>query len=54
MPFSQELKIEAYTKEFKCMEIPIEYRTRAGEVKLNTFKDGVGNTMQLIKKRFFG
>lgn len=54
MPFSQELKIEAIRKGFKWMEIPIDYRTRAGAVKLNTFKDGIGNSWQLIKKRFFG
>lgn len=54
MPFSQELKVEAYKKGFKCEEIPIEYRTRAGAVKLNTFKDGIGNSWQLIKKKFFG
>ena len=53
MPFSQELKIEAYTKGFNCMEIPIDYRTRAGEVKLKTFRDGIGNSWQLVKKRFF-
>jgi len=54
MPFSQELKVEAYRKGFKCLEIPIDYRTRAGEVKLNTIRDGIGNTLQLIKKRFGG
>jgi glycosyltransferase involved in cell wall biosynthesis len=52
MPFSQELKIEAYTKGFKCAEVPIEYRVRTGEVKLCTVGDGVGNIKQLIKKRF--
>jgi glycosyltransferase involved in cell wall biosynthesis len=51
MPFSQELKIEAYLRGFKCIEIPIEYRARAGEVKLNTVRDGLGNIKQLIKKR---
>ena len=54
MPFSQELKVKAYKKGFKCEEIPIDYRTRAGEVKLSTWKDGVGNSWQLIKKKFFG
>jgi glycosyltransferase involved in cell wall biosynthesis len=53
MPFSQELKIEAYVKGFKCAEVPIEYRVRTGEVKLSTFSDGIGNMMQLFKKRFF-
>jgi glycosyltransferase involved in cell wall biosynthesis len=52
MPFSQELKIEAYTKGFKCAEVPIEYRVRTGDVKLSTISDGIGNMMQLLKKRF--
>jgi glycosyltransferase involved in cell wall biosynthesis len=51
MPFSQELKIEAYARGFNCIEIPIDYRARAGEVKLNTIKDGFGNIWQLVKKR---
>ena len=51
MPFSQELKIEAHVRGFKCTEIPIEYRVRAGEVKLNTFKDGIGNVTHLLRKR---
>ena len=54
MPFSQELKIEAYKKGFKCAEVPIAYRTRVGEVKLNTFKDGLSSVFFLIKKRIFG
>ncbi len=52
MPFSQELKIEAYRKGFKCGEFPIEYRARIGEVKLNTIRDGMGNITQLIKMKF--
>jgi len=51
MPFSQELKIEAYMRGFKCIEIPIDYRARAGEGKLNTVRDGIGNIIQLFKKR---
>ncbi len=51
MPFSQELKIEAFVRGFKCAEIPIDYRARAGEVKLNTIKDGIGNISELFKKR---
>ena len=54
MSFSQELKIEAYKKGFKCAEVPIAYRARVGEVKLNTLKDGLGNILHLIKKRIFG
>lgn len=52
MPFSQELKIEAYMKGFKCAEVPVEYRMRAGKEKLNTVRDGVGNIMNLVTKRF--
>lgn len=51
MPFSQELKIEAYIRGFKCAEIPIEYRARAGKEKLNTLKDGWGNITHLFKKK---
>jgi glycosyltransferase involved in cell wall biosynthesis len=51
MPFSQEIKIEAF-KKCKAKELPIRYRERIGEVKLNTFKDGFGNLFHLVKKRF--
>lgn len=51
MPFSQELKIEAYMKGFRCAEIPIDYRMRAGKEKNNTIRDGIGNILQLLKKR---
>lgn len=51
MPFSQELKIEAYVRGFKCAEIPIDYRTRAGKEKLNTIKDGFGNITHLFEKK---
>jgi hypothetical protein len=51
MPFSQELKIEAHARGFKCAEIPIDYRARAGEVKLNTISDGIGNILHLFGKR---
>ncbi len=51
MPFSEEIKIEAWRK-FKCAEVPIEYRERKGEVKLSTWKDGLGNLKFLFRKRF--
>lgn len=54
MPFSQELKIEAYKNGFRCAEVPIVYRARVGEVKLNTFKDGLVNMLHLVFKRVFG
>jgi len=51
MPFSQELKIEAYTKNFKVKEVPIEYRARVGDVKLRGFSDAIGNTTHLFLKK---
>jgi glycosyltransferase involved in cell wall biosynthesis len=54
MPFSQELKIEAYKNGFKCAEVPIVYRARIGEAKLNTLKDGIGSILYLLNKRIFG
>ena len=54
MPFSQELKIEAYTKKFKCKEVPIEYRARVGEVKLRGIRDAFGNTTHLFLKKILG
>lgn len=51
MPFSEEIKIEAWRK-FKCGEVSIEYRERKGEVKLNTWKDGFRNLLFLFKKKF--
>jgi len=52
MPMSEELKIEAYKKGFKCTELPIEYRPRVGEVKLSSWKDGWKNFKFLWSKRF--
>ena len=51
MPFSQEIKIEAYTRGFKCAEVPINYRTRAGDTKLDTFKDGAKVIFQIFQKK---
>ncbi|MBU1130211.1 glycosyltransferase family 2 protein [Patescibacteria group bacterium] len=51
MPFSQELKIEAFSCGFKCAEIPINYQARAGKEKLNTISDGLGNITHLIRKK---
>ena len=52
MPFSQELKIEAHIRGFKCAEVPIKYRIRAGETKLNTFRDGTKVIFQIFQKKF--
>ncbi len=49
MPFSQEIKIYALHNKFRFKEIPITYRERIGAKKLNTFKDGWDNLVNLIK-----
>lgn len=51
MSFSQELKIEAHLRGFRCAEIPIKYRCRSGETKLNTFKDGSKVAFQIFRKK---
>jgi glycosyltransferase involved in cell wall biosynthesis len=50
MPFSQEIKIEAYTKGFKCAEVPIDYRRRVGSQKLSVV-DAWRTMFELFKKR---
>ena len=52
MAFSEEIKIEAWKKGFRCREIPIEYRIRKGEAKLMSWKHGIGNLLFLFRKRF--
>ena len=52
MAFSEELKIEAFTqRDLRCTELPIYYRARIGESKLNVWKDGFYNLFFLFKKR---
>lgn len=51
MAFSQELKIEVYMRGFKCAEVPIKYRIRAGVAKLNTLKDGTKVMFRIFHKR---
>jgi glycosyltransferase involved in cell wall biosynthesis len=48
MQFSEELKIRAFCSGIKVREIPIEYRHRIGDVKLNTWKDGTRNLAFVI------
>lgn len=52
MPFSQEIKIEAF-RRIKSKEISGTYKRRLGETKLAKFKDGFGNLGQLFKMRLF-
>ncbi len=51
MPFSQELKIEAFIRGFKCAEVPIQYRARAGDAKLNTIRDGTKVMSHIFRKK---
>jgi glycosyltransferase involved in cell wall biosynthesis len=51
MPFSEEIKIEAWKKGLRCREIAVDYRPRIGEIKLNTWGDGWRNLKYLFKKR---
>ena len=52
MPFSEEIKIEMFTsKHVKAKEIPSTLFARAGQVKLESFKDGIKNFKFLFKKR---
>lgn len=52
MALSEELKLEAvYFIKANWKEVPIEYRARVGEVKLRSWRDGLGNLFRLIKKR---
>ncbi len=51
MAFSQELKLEVHLRGFNCSEVPIKYRIRAGDTKLNTFKDGIKVLVQIFRKK---
>ncbi len=53
MPFSEEIKIEAFRK-LRAKEVPITYRRRVGAVKLSSWKDGWKNEKFLWRKRFRG
>lgn len=53
MSFSEELKIEAFTRKgIKARELPIYYKARVGESKLNLWHDGFANLLFLFRKRF--
>jgi glycosyltransferase involved in cell wall biosynthesis len=52
MPFSEEIKIEMFTnKHIKAKEIPSTLFAREGQVKLESFKDGIKNLRFLFIKR---
>lgn len=52
MAFSQEIKNDAARAGYRVLEVPIEYRMRGGEVKLNAVADGVANLAGLFAHRF--
>ena len=53
MPFSEELKIEAFrARKGRCLELPIDYRVRVGEAVLSSWRDGRQNLTFLFRKRF--
>jgi dolichol-phosphate hexosyltransferase len=53
MAFSEEIKIEALkNSRIRFAEIPVQYTSRLGEIKLNPWRDGIYNLFFLVKKRF--
>ena len=53
MPFSEEIKIEAFAHpKIKARELPIYYRARVGDSKLNVWQDGFRNLWFLLHKRW--
>jgi len=53
MPLSEEIKIEAFKHpEVRAKEIPVPYRIREGNVKIESFGDGRKNLFFLFRKRF--
>jgi glycosyltransferase involved in cell wall biosynthesis len=54
MAFSQELKIEAHRRGFRCLEVPIDYFPRGGVTKNRTIRDGIGNLSHLVAARLGG
>ncbi len=53
MAFSEEIKIEALKhRSIRFGEIPVQYSSRLGEVKLNPWRDGFRNLAFLVRKRF--
>ncbi|MCM3884954.1 glycosyltransferase family 2 protein [Frankia sp. R82] len=51
MAFSQEIKMAAHVGGFRVAEIPIDYRIRGGEKKLNSLSDGMRNMSHLFVHR---
>ena len=55
MALSEEIKIECFkNQDIKALEVPIKYRPRVGDVKIETWGDGTANWKFLFAKRFRG
>ena len=55
MPLSEEIKIKAFKHpDIRAEEVPIDYRIREGEVKLNSWRDGWNNLKFLFHLRLKG
>ena len=53
MAFSEEIKIAALrSPRIRFEEIPVQYSSRLGEIKLNPWRDGFHNLWFLLRKRF--
>jgi len=53
MSLSEEIKIEAFRqRDLVCRELPIYYKARVGESKLNLWRDGLANLLFYFKKRW--
>jgi glycosyltransferase involved in cell wall biosynthesis len=53
MAFSEEIKAEALKhRSIRFGEIPVNYTSRLGEIKLNPWRDGFYNLWFLVRKRF--
>ena len=53
MALSEEIKIEAFRqRDLVCRELPIYYKARVGESKLNLWRDGFVNLLFYFKKRW--
>jgi len=51
MPFSEEIKIEAFQSTYRAVEIPVEYYARVGDPQISTWGDGTKNLKFLFRKK---
>jgi len=52
MSFSEELKLEVIRRGRRFREVPIAYRARVGEKKIQSVRDATRNEVWLFRKRF--